>query len=59
MLAEKPCNSLNSGELPDVDELKDRFVIKAGSMREVRVQAGDLSSYAPLSELTEEKGGNQ
>ena len=52
-------DTLNSGELPDVDELKDRFVIKAGSMREVRVQAGDLSSYAPLSELIEEKGGNQ
>ena len=52
-------DTVNSGELPEVDELKDRFVIKAGSMREVRVCAGDLSSYAPLSELLEEKGGKQ
>ena len=52
-------DTVNSGELPDVDELKQRFRMKAGPMREVDVRAGDLSSYAPLSELIEEKGGKQ
>ena len=52
-------DTVNSGELPDVDELKERFRMKAGPMREVDVRAGDLSSYAPLSELIEEKGGKQ
>ncbi len=47
-------DSLNSGELPDMDTLKERFVMKAGPMKEVDVQAGDLSSYMPLFK---EKGG--
>lgn len=52
-------DSVNSGELPDMDKLKERFVMKAGPMREVDVSAGDLSSYAPLFGFTEEKGGKQ
>lgn len=49
-------DSLDSRELPDMDTLKERFVMKAGPMREVDVEAGDLSSYMPLFE---EKGGKQ
>ncbi len=41
-------DTVNSGELPDMDGLKERFTMKAGPMREVDVQAGDLSSYTPL-----------
>ena len=52
-------DSVNSGELPDTDKLRERFVMKAGPMREVDVQAGDLSSYVPLFGFTEEKGGKQ
>ena len=52
-------DTVNSGELPDMDGLKERFVMKAGPMKEVDVQAGDLSSYAPLFGFIEERGGIQ
>ncbi len=52
-------DTVNSGELPDVDTLKERFRMKAGPMREVDVQTGDLSSYTPLFGLIEEKGGKK
>ena len=49
-------DSLNSGELPEMDTLRERFVMKAGPMREVDVRKGDLSSYTRLSG---QKGGKQ
>jgi len=52
-------DSLSCGELPDIDTLEERFVMKAGPMREVDVQAGDLSSYTPLFGVIEEKGGKK
>ncbi len=52
-------DSVNSGELPDIEKLKERFVMKAGPMRKVDVQVGNLSSYAPLFGFIEEKGGKQ
>ena len=52
-------DSVNSGELPDIEKLKERFVMKAGPMRKVDVCGGELSSYAPLFGFTEEKGGKQ
>ena len=52
-------DSVSSGELPDMDKLEERFVMKAGPMREVDVQAGDLSSYTPLFGTAEEKGGKK
>ena len=52
-------DSVNSGELPDIEKLKERFVMKAGPMRKVDVQAGDLSSYTPLFGFIEEKGEKQ
>ncbi len=52
-------DSVNSGELPDIEKLKERFVMKAGPMRKVDVQVGNLSSYTPLFGFIEEKGGKQ
>ena len=52
-------DSLSCGELPDMDTLKERFVMKAGPMKEVDVQEGYLSSYTPLFGFTEEKGGKK
>ena len=52
-------DTVDSGELPDVEALKERFVMKAGPMREVDVQVGDLSSYTPLFGYIEETGGIQ
>ena len=52
-------DSLSCGKLPDMDTLEERFVMKAGPMREVDVQAGDLSSYTPLFGVIEEKGGKK
>ena len=52
-------DSVNSGELPDMDKLEERFVMKAGPMKEVDVRAGDLSSYTPLFGFIKEKGGKK
>ena len=50
-------DSVNSGVLPDADELKGRFTMKAGALQEVSVKTGEFPSYTLLFGFMKEKGG--